>query len=358
METLNIVIQRVKAHLPENPLPSRDRISEIAQDILENVGVLFLGVIKGIQIVAHHSVRIVGTAFIILALLEKTPHTDTDFCSFIMTIAFCATFILLYNIYIPLVSNSDTVCYYNTFFALLLSPKLHTRLTRLNLFLGLDPNASTDRDNQTLLHFSAEHGNTSLAQILLDHPKTDADIFDRRMNTPLHIAVEESRIDLVRILVASQKSNPNTPNRYYKTPLMLAAEKGNYDMINALLSAENIEVDLTPGEGAETAFEQYCDTIYDDHLIHQNLTDHMKNITELFITKGANYRFLYQNMYYEKVKEEIENNLKIKLDADLSPKLHQNTTLPTVLIEIILEYLPTPLINHPGEWSLKNGEWS
>ena len=124
--------------------------------------------------------------------------------------------------------------------------------------------SSTGQDDKTTpLHTAATHGNTCLAELLLDSTpqlkgrtggvmqllinSASIDARDKAKNTPLHLAAQYGHIDMVDLLL-SKGASIEAKCPYGKTPLHYAAQGDHTETIKLLLKrGASIEAKLGSG---------------------------------------------------------------------------------------------------------------
>ncbi|XP_070505854.1 ankyrin repeat and sterile alpha motif domain-containing protein 1B-like isoform X2 [Chironomus tepperi] len=131
----------------------------------------------------------------------------------------------------------------------------HTDICKLLLkhpTLPADPNCRTAED-ETPLHFAAQHGHLTAIIELLAHGG-DPNIVNVRDETPLDLAAQYGRLQVVQILIRAHNElllplkATSTPQ--YHTALHLASRNGHRDVVELLLAAGcNVNI-LTPNGSA------------------------------------------------------------------------------------------------------------
>jgi ankyrin repeat protein len=142
-------------------------------------------------------------------------------------------------------------------FAIMSDKSEDSRIVRLLLQLGADPNSIVGNDHHTALLAAIQEGNLGLVKVLLA-ARADANpnlIFGVR-HTPLQLAVKKGRLDVVNILLDSG-ADVNIPpfDRYGATALQFAAI-GGYIGIAQLLIQRGADVNAPSARiGGRTALE-------------------------------------------------------------------------------------------------------
>lgn len=131
----------------------------------------------------------------------------------------------------------------------------HTDICKLLLkhpTLPADPNCRTAED-ETPLHFAAQHGHLTAIIELLAHGG-DPNIVNVRDETPMDLAAQYGRLQVVQILIRAHNElllplkATSTPQ--YHTALHLASRNGHRDVVELLLAAGcNVNI-LTPNGSA------------------------------------------------------------------------------------------------------------
>jgi len=98
---------------------------------------------------------------------------------------------------------------------------------------GVNPNPAQG-DGMTALHWAAEHGDSSLADILLRARANVKAVTRIGSYTPLHIASKNGSASVVKALLKAG-SDPNAATTGGATALHFAAASGNVDAVSALL---------------------------------------------------------------------------------------------------------------------------
>ncbi|CAH1252439.1 GA-binding protein subunit beta-1-like isoform X2 [Branchiostoma lanceolatum] len=92
---------------------------------------------------------------------------------------------------------------------------------------------TTDWLGTSPLHFAAQHGHTSTAEVLL-RAGVSRDARTKVDRTPLHMAAQEGHLDIVEMLIKNG-ADVNAKDMLRMTPLHWAVEAGNKDIAKCLL---------------------------------------------------------------------------------------------------------------------------
>jgi cytohesin len=120
---------------------------------------------------------------------------------------------------------------------------------KVKALLAVDPSIASKKDSDgfTPLHYVAQHGSKSLAQLLIGH-RPDVDARDELgAAAPLHYAASYGQRDVAEILLANG-ANPNARDKNGAAPLHYAAPFGQVEIVTLLL-ANKAEASATTKEG-------------------------------------------------------------------------------------------------------------
>jgi len=116
-----------------------------------------------------------------------------------------------------------------------------SEVTRL-LENGVDPN-EVDNEGRTVLHMTAEEGQTSLVRLLLEHGvHINVDERDRDGRTPLHVAAEKGNIGAAEALINNGADVNVKESIFGYTPLHSAAWFGSEGIVRLLLNTEKTDL--------------------------------------------------------------------------------------------------------------------
>lgn len=150
---------------------------------------------------------------------------------------------------------------------------------------GINPNA-LDQRGSSALHLAAWAGHTEICKFLLNHPTLPADPNTRTAEdeTPLHFAAQHGHLTALIELLA-HGADPNIVNIRDETPLDLAAQYGRLQVVQILIRAHNemlLSLKVTKTPIHHTAL----------HLASRN--GH-RDIVELLLAAGCNVNITTPN---------------------------------------------------------------
>ncbi|KAL4225322.1 Ga binding protein beta chain [Mactra antiquata] len=154
----------------------------------------------------------------------------------------------------------------------------HVSTAEVLLRAGISRDARTKVD-RTPLHVAAQEGHVDIVNILLQHA-ADIDAKDMLKMTPLHWATEKGHLDVIEVLLKSG-ADMSCENKFEKTPLDIAIMNGRPDIVQTIQMAQHTAItNLEPQETVtvETTEVDGPEAIIDgsDHISiegHTNLTN-------------------------------------------------------------------------------------
>lgn len=139
----------------------------------------------------------------------------------------------------------------------------HVSTAEVLLRAGISRDARTKVD-RTPLHVAAQEGHVDIVNVLLQH-MADIDAKDMLKMTPLHWATEKGHIDVIDVLLKAG-ADMSCENKFEKTPLDIAIMNGRPDIVQAIQMAQHTAItNLEPEETVtvETSEVDGPDTIID-----------------------------------------------------------------------------------------------
>ena len=94
-----------------------------------------------------------------------------------------------------------------------------------------------DSYGMNALHIAAMEGLPRIVEKILEDPKINIDLQDKKFNTALHYASAEDNFECCKILL-SRNASPDMVNDEGETPLHIAARENCIDIVNALIDCK------------------------------------------------------------------------------------------------------------------------
>ncbi|KAK3598060.1 hypothetical protein CHS0354_042433 [Potamilus streckersoni] len=139
----------------------------------------------------------------------------------------------------------------------------HLSTAEVLLRAGISRDARTKVD-RTPLHVAAQEGHVEIVQLLLQHA-ADIDAKDMLKMTPLHWATEKGHIPVIECLL-KQGADVNCENKFDKTPLDISIQNGRPDIAQILQLAQHTDIHTSLTDGETVTVETTDDG---DPIIHE-----------------------------------------------------------------------------------------
>ncbi|PWW71635.1 ankyrin, partial [Tuber magnatum] len=99
-----------------------------------------------------------------------------------------------------------------------------------------------DRRQNTPLHLAARRGYEPVLRMLLDCPRVNVNALNAAGCTPLAFAVDGSTEEIIGMLISNSRVDVNLPDPNLQTPLCIAAKRARYSAVKLLLEREDLDV--------------------------------------------------------------------------------------------------------------------